>query len=164
MDVARFPEVEGEGLDGTPFAAPRDLLGARTIALVGFGLEQRAEFESWAPALRRLSAEHPGLRARAFVAVGTGMAIMRAMVVNGIKAAVSDPETRAEVILVFTDVAAFCDALGISDRTRATLVLLESDGAVRWYGGGSHTAEAEASLVASIGANQTGARLPTRAD
>jgi hypothetical protein len=152
MDVARFPAAEGETLDGTPFAVPRDLIGTRTIALVGFGLEQRTEFESWVPTLRRLTAEHPGLTARAFVAVGAGLAMMRGIVVNGIKAAVPDPATRAEVILLFTDVAAFCDALGIVDRTRAYVLLIDADGGVRWHGGGLRTAEAEASLAAAIGA------------
>ena len=64
MNAARFPPVAGEALDGTPFAAPRDLAAGRTVALVAFALDHRPELETWVPYIDALVRSRPDVRAR----------------------------------------------------------------------------------------------------
>ena len=77
MDVARFPAVAGEALDGTPFAAPRDLAVGRTVVMVGFALEHKAELESWVPFIDKLVRSRSDVRARLFIALGTPKLLRR---------------------------------------------------------------------------------------
>jgi len=127
MDVARFPAVSGEALDGTPFAAPRDLAAGRTVALVGFAIEHRAELDTWVPYLDALVRSRPDIRARLFLGIGAPK-LLRGAIVAAMKAAVTAPELRASTIPLFVDVDAFASALGIGDRTHLTIVLVEPDG------------------------------------
>ena len=87
MDAARFPAVSGEALDGTPFVAPRDLAAGRTVALVAFALEHRAELDTWVPYLDALARSRAGLRARLFLGIGVPT-MMRGAIVAALKAAV----------------------------------------------------------------------------
>jgi hypothetical protein len=148
MDVARFPAVTGEALDGTPFAAPRDLAGMRTLALVGFALEHRPELETWVPFVDRLVAGG-GVRARLFVGLGVPK-LVRGGIVAAMKAAVTAPELRAATIPLFVDVDAFSRALGIGDRAHLTVMLVEPDGRIVWRGSGPFSEAAGASLTAAL--------------
>ena len=152
MDVARFPAVAGEALDGTPFAVPRDLAGARTVALVGFALDQRAEVESWGPYLDGLVRARPGVRARLFAAMGNLPKFARGAVLGTMRLALQAPELRASTIPLFTDAAGLSRALGLADRAHLALFLLEPDGTIVWRGSGGYTAAAAAELDAALGA------------
>lgn len=145
MDAARFPAVAGEALDGTSFAAPRDLAGGRTVALIAFGLDQRAELESWVPFLDALA--RPGtVRVRLFIPLGVPK-LLRGSTVAAMKAAVTQPELRASTIPLFVDVDAFCDALAIVDRKHLNVLLIEPDGSVRWRGSGPFGETVRAALT-----------------
>lgn len=151
MDVARFPAVRGEALDGTAFSAPRDLAGMRTVALVGFALEHRPELETWVPYVDRLVRGDNGVRARLFVGLGVPK-LVRAGIVAAMKAAVSEPELRRATIPLFVNVDAFCRALGIADRAHLTLLLVEPDARIVWRGSGPFSEAAGASLAAALAA------------
>jgi hypothetical protein len=150
MDLARFPAVSGEALDGTPFAAPRDLASGRMVALVGFALEHRTELETWVPYLDALVRSRPGVRARLFLGIGVPK-LMRGAIVAAMKAAVGAPELRASTIPLFVDVDAFARELGIADRTHLTILLVEPDGRMTWRGSGPYSEATGASLTAALG-------------
>ncbi len=150
MDVARFPAVRGEALDGTPFVSPRDLAGVRTVALVGFALDHRAELETWVPYLDTLVRAQPDVHARLFIGLNVPK-FVRAGIVVAMRAAVSAPELRASTIPLFVDVEAFARSLGISDREHLTLLLVEADGRITWRGSGPFSDAAGASLGAALG-------------
>jgi hypothetical protein len=149
MDAARFPAVSGSALDGTPFRAPADLTGARTLAMIGFGIEQRAELESWVPYMDELVRSNPGVRARLFIPLGVPK-IVRGGLVAAMKAAVTQPELRASTIPLFLDVGAFCDVLGIAGRAELVVLVLDGDGRVVWRGGGAFSPPAGASVSAAL--------------
>ena len=149
MDVPRFPAIAGEALDGTPFASPRDLAVGRTVVMVGFVLEHKAELESWVPFIDKLVRSRSDVRARLFIALGTPK-LLRRPIVAAMKAAVPAPEQRASTIPLFVDVEAFARSLGISDRTHLTLLLVEPDGRITWRGSGPFSDAAGASLAAAL--------------
>jgi hypothetical protein len=149
MDAARFPAVSASALDGTPFRAPHDLAGARTLAMLGFGIEQRADLESWVPYMDGLVRSNSGVRARLFVPLSVPK-IVRGGLVAAMKAAVTQPELRASTIPLFVDVGAFCDALGIADRSQLVVLVLEPDGRVAWRGNGAFSPAAGASISAVL--------------
>ena len=149
MDVARFPAVSGEALDGTPFVAPRDLAAGRTVALVAFALEHRAELETWVPYIDALVRSRADVRARLFPGIGVPK-IMRGAIVKAMKAAVTAPELRASTIPLFVDVPKFSNALGIADRSHLTILLVEPDGRITWRGSGPFSEAAGASLTAAL--------------
>lgn len=150
MDIARFPAVAGEALDGSPFSAPRDLTGSRTVALFGFALEHRTELESWVPFLDGL-ARAGTVRVRLFVPLGVPK-LLRGSLVGAMKAGVTQPELRASTIPLFVDVDAFCRALAIADRGHLNVLLIEPDSSVRWRGGGSFSESAGAALTEALAA------------
>jgi hypothetical protein len=149
MDVARFPAVSGEALDGTPFVAPRDLAAGRTVALVAFALEHRPELETWVPYLDSLVRSRPDVRARLFPGIGVPK-MLRGAIVKAMKAAVTAPELRASTIPLFVDVGAFSRALGIADREHLTVLLVEPDGRIAWRGSGPFSRSAGESLTAAL--------------
>lgn len=151
MDGARFPAVTGEALDGTPFAAPGDFSAGRTVALVAFALEHRAELETWVPYIDALVRSRADVRARLFPGIGVPK-MMRGAVVAAMKAAISEPELRASTIPLFVNVPAFASALGIADRTHLTLLLVEPDGRITWRGSGSYSQAAGDALTAALAA------------
>jgi hypothetical protein len=152
MDALRFPAVAGQALDGTAFTTPRDLAGARTIALVAFVLEHRPEIESWATYLDGLGRSRRDVRARLLVGLKIPK-LARGSIVAAMKAAIGAPELRASTIPLFVDdVAAFARSLGIGDRTHLAILLVEPDGRVVWRGSGPYSAAAGDSLSAALSA------------
>jgi hypothetical protein len=149
MDAARFPPVAGEALDGTPFAAPRDLAGGRTVAMIAFALEHRPELESWVPYIDALVRSRRDVRARLFPGIGAPK-LMRGAIVKAMKAAVTAPELRASTVPLFVDVPKFASALGIGDRSHLTILLVEPDGRIAWRGSGRYSDAAGASLTAAL--------------
>lgn len=150
MQQVRFPAVEGEALDGTRFAAPADFAGARTVVLIAFGIEQRAEIEAWLPELEPILRGRPGVRARLLVALGRGMSMMRGMIVGGLKNAVPEPHLRASTIPLFTDVDALCRSLAITDRAHVAAFVVAADGVVLWRSAGAPGAETAAAIAAAL--------------
>jgi hypothetical protein len=149
MSAARFPAVTGEAVDGTPFAAG-DLAGLRTIAFAGFGIEHRGEVESWVPFLDPLLRSRSDLRGRLFAVLSPKPKVVRAMLLAALRKAVRAPEQRASTIVLFTDVNAFCGALGIADRTHLAVFVLDEAGAVVWRAAGAYSAELGASLTDAL--------------
>jgi hypothetical protein len=145
MNGARFPAVTGEAVDGTPFAAG-DLAGIRTIGFAGFAIEHRPEAESWVPFLDPLLRSRTDLRGRLFAVLSPKPKVVRSMLLAALRKAIRAPEQRASTIVLFTDVDAFCGALGIADRTRLAVFLLDETGRVTWRASGPFSADVGASL------------------
>ncbi|GAC1575118.1 MAG: hypothetical protein NVS3B7_07460 [Candidatus Elarobacter sp.] len=148
MHTARFPASSGEALDGTPFEAPRDLAGTRTVAAFGFSLEHRGALESWVPFFDPL-ARSGAARVRLFLPLKVPK-LLRGGIVAAMKKAVTEPELRASTIPLFQDVDVLCEALGIAGREHLVVLLLEPDGRVAWHGAGPFTDAAGASLSAAL--------------
>jgi hypothetical protein len=151
MDAARFPALAGEALDGTPFAVPRDLAGARTVALVGFALDQRPEVESWGPYLDALVRSRRDVRARLFAVIGNLPKFARGAVLGTMRMALQAPELRASTVPVFADQAAFSRSLGLADRAHLALYLVEPDGTISWRAAGAYSDTLGASLNSALG-------------
>lgn len=152
MDAVRFPPIEGQALDGTPFSAPRDLAGARTVVLVAFVIEHRAEIESWGPYLDALVRARADVRARLLAGLKVPK-LARGTLIAAMKAAIRAPELRAATIPVFVDdVDAFGRSLGIGDRAHLSVLLVEPDRRITWRGSGPFSAAAGASLTTALSA------------
>jgi hypothetical protein len=76
--------------------------------------------------------------------------MMRKPIIAAMKSVVQAPELRASTIPLFADVGEFCEALGISDRSHVTLLLVEPDARVTWRGSGPFSDAAGASLTAAL--------------
>ncbi len=149
MNGARFPAMTGEAVDGTPFAAG-DLAGMRTIAFAGFAIEHRPQAESWVPFLDPLLRSRTDLRGRLFAVLRPKPKVVRAMLLAALRKAIRAPEQRGATIVLFTDVDAFCRALGIADRTHLAVFLLDETGRVTWRAAGAFSAEVGASLTDAL--------------
>ena len=145
MDAVRFPAVTGEALDGTPFVTPRDLAGGRTVVFVAFGLEHRAEVESWVCLIDSLVRSRDDVRARLLAVIGAPK-LMRKPMVAAMKAAATKPEQRASTIPLFVDVEAFARSLGIADRSHLAILVVLPDGRISWRGSGPYSDAAGAAL------------------
>jgi len=148
MSDGRFPALTAEALDGKAFASPAAFAGARSVAVIGFGLEQRSEIESWAAELDTLA--RAGTVARLFPAVDGGNLFLRGMVTAALKAALPSRELRAATIPLFTDVDALCASLGIADRDHVAVFVLDETGAVIWRAFGAVNETVSTALRAAL--------------
>ncbi len=150
MSDARFPALTAQALDGTTFATPDAFARARSVAVIGFGLDQRSEIESWAAELEALA--RAGIIARLFPAIDGNNAFMRGMVTAALKAALPHRELRSATIPLFTDVGALCASLGIADRDHVAVFVLDETGVVLWRATGGADAALSAALRTALNA------------
>lgn len=143
--------MEGEALDGSAFTSPDGFAGARTIALVGFAVEHRAELESWVPYLERLLGERTDVRARLFVVLDARPKLLRKMMVAAMRKAVPKAELRAATVVAFTGVEAFCRELAI-DRSQLAVFVVEPGGRVAWRGRGAFSEPVGEAIATALAA------------
>lgn len=145
----KFPNVEGENLDGVPLAFPRDFAG-RTIVLVGFDLKQRTDLESWVPFVDRyVRAGTAG--GRMFAVIASSMGAMTKMIVATMRKGAPSAESRAATVPLFLDdVEAFCAALGIADRSAIHAFVVGPDGSILEHQVGAFSDRAAAAFEAHV--------------
>jgi hypothetical protein len=146
----RFPQIRATTLAGTPKTLPDDLEGTVALVAIAFERHTQAMIDSWTePVEERIAApgaftvvEVPMIDAVLWRALG-GM--IDAGMRSGIPAAKHD-----SVMTYYGSSAEYRQALGMEDRSRAYLFLLDRRGRIRWRATGYAAAERLEELVGLI--------------
>ncbi len=124
----QFPAVAGDNLSGEHLVFPA-AFRKRTIVLVAFDLEQRADLETWVGFVdRHVRSGH--IEGRVFAVIAQAMKLLKPMILATMRKAAPSDAARAAMVPLFTDVDAFCTALEIVDRTSIVVYVVEPGGVI----------------------------------
>ena len=106
--------------------------------------------DSWIAWFETVVAQHPGVRCYEVPVLATRWSPVRPFIDGGMAQAVRESEARRRTLTVYTDVRRVTDALAIDDTDTVTVMLVGSDGRVRWRATGPATERAGAELLAAL--------------
>lgn len=150
--VLRFPDLAARDLEGRAHSLPRDFAGTANLVVIAFRREQQPAVDSWIAWFESVAVEHAGLRCYEVPVLATRWSPARPFIDGGMASAVQDPEARRRTLTVYTDVRRVTDALSIDDTGAVTVLLVGSDGRVRWRASGPATEQAGTELRRALDA------------
>lgn len=128
----RFPTVRGVSLADAELTLPGDLEGERNLLAVAFHRSHQKAVDTWIPLFRELEVSVPDLACYEVPTISGGWSPLRRFIDGGMKAAIPDPLTRSRTVTVYGDVGRVTGALGLPDRDRIAIVLVDRRGEVFW--------------------------------
>jgi len=145
-----FPHLAARDLEGHALELPDDFSGTPNLVIVAFRREQQSMVDSWVAWFETIAAEHPTLRCYEIPVIATRWSPARPLIDGGMAQAVRAQEARRRTLTVYTDVRRVTDALAIDDTDTVTVLLVDSDGRLRWRTTGPVTEHAGARLLATL--------------
>lgn len=127
--MGRFPALQTQFLDRRPLSLPEGLTAERTLALVSFHRDHRADVESWIQGLQ-LGSDASIRWLRLPVVNDPGDEARRREIESRLRAAYDGDASTAAVAPVFTDRAAFVRSAGLTGMERPHVVVLNRRGEV----------------------------------
>jgi hypothetical protein len=132
----RLPRLEATALDGRILVLPDSAAG--DIALVGFGYQRESQddLNSWLQPFRQEYMPADGFRAYEVPMMGSRIpGVLRGIINAGMRKATTN-EARRSVAPFYGDVDGYSKRLGVDDRSRVQMFLLDGSGLVRWHASG----------------------------
>lgn len=127
--MGKLPSLQTKFLDERPLALPDGLPADRTLALVSFHRNQRADVESWIAGLQLgRDTSIPWLRMPVLNDPGDDAG--RSAIASRIRSHYGDDMSTAAVVPVFTDRSAFVRAARLSGVERPSVLVLNRRGEV----------------------------------
>jgi hypothetical protein len=142
----RFPQVTSENLARETFHLPADFEGDLNLCLIAFQRWHQPLINSWVPLARQLEETHPAFRYYEFPVIRRLNPLFRSFIDQGMRTAIPEPVARHKTITLYTDKAAFKQALDIDDEEDIRLRLVDREGIVHWHAAGAVTKEAAEAL------------------
>ncbi len=130
--ATRFPEIEGRSLEDEAIALPGGLDGSLNLLAIAFHRTQQREVDTWIPLFRNLEDRVPELAGYEIPTISGGWKPLRWFIDGGMKAAIPDPLTRRRTVTVYGDVSRLTEGLGLPDRDRIAVILIDRSGEVFW--------------------------------
>lgn len=145
-----FPEITSENLARETFDLPSDFEGDLNLCLIAFQRWHQPLINSWVPLARQLEETHAGFRYYEFPVIRDLNVLFRAFIDQGMRAGIPEPTARHKTITLYTDKAAFKQALEIDDEDEIHLRLVDREGTVHWHAAGALTKEAADGLAEAV--------------
>jgi len=145
-----FPEITSENLARESFNLPGDFEGDLNLCLIAFQRWHQPLINSWVPLARQLEEAHPGFRYYEFPVIQRLNVLFRSFIDQGMRSGIPEPTARHKTITLYTDKAAFKQALEIDDEEEIYLRLVDREGAVHWHASGALTKEAADGLAEAV--------------
>lgn len=129
---------------------PDDLPGNLRIIIVAFQRWQQLLVSGWTPLLTDLAQKTPGLTVWEVPALSRLYAAGRFYIDGGMRAGIRDAETRRHTLTAYTDLRAFCSALGIARMDTIRIYVVDRDGEVVFEAEGEVDEEKALALVDAV--------------
>jgi hypothetical protein len=132
----KLPRLEATALDGSRLVLPDST--AANITLVGFGYQRQSQDDlaSWLDPFRREYASADGFRACEVPMMGPSIPGLLRGVINSAMRNATPIERRRWVAPFYGDINDYSRRLGVTDRSRVHIFLLDGSGVVRWHASG----------------------------
>jgi hypothetical protein len=147
----KFPEVEGRSLHDDVLTLPGDLEGELNLLAVAFDRNHQREVDTWIPLFRDLEERVSGLAGYEIPTISGGWKPLRWFIDGGMKTAIPDPLTRRRTVTVYGDVDRVTEGLGLPDRDRIAVVLIDRRGEVLWMAQGALVGAPPQDLLDALG-------------
>ena len=121
----QFPAIEGDNLLGQKVNLPEAAKGHPTVLIIGFTHASQNQTKPWTARLT------PEFNAYSIAVLEDAPRLVRGMAIHGIKGSVPENE-RDHFIIVLHGERELKEAAGFDTPDDAYLLLLDSDGTVRW--------------------------------
>ena len=132
----KLPRLEATALDGSRLVLPDSV--AANIALVGFGYQRQSQddIDSWLNPFRNDYMLAEGFRACEVPMMGPSIpGLLRGVINAGMRKA-TPLQQRRWVAPFYGNIDDYSMRLGITDRSRVQMFLLDGSGVVRWHAAG----------------------------
>ena len=150
-----FPNVSGSNLEGRKFYFPKDFEGKLNIIVVAFKREQTSLIETWAEDLADIERKNPTVRFYELPVLSRTYSPIRWWIDGGMRAGISDSESRKRTITVYTAKNIFKNHLRIPSEDTIHVLLVDKSGTVLWQTQGSLTKEKIGKLRKTLEENIT---------
>jgi hypothetical protein len=141
-----FPTLKGADLNGRSLTLPADFPGPFSLVFVAFKRRQQADVDSWRPFVETTRKKRPSLAVFELPTIARGYRLMQFVIDNGMRSGISDPETRAATVTLYTNVKAFTRALGIRTTRQIAVLVVTPAGEVLGKVSGRYSTELAASI------------------
>lgn len=125
----RFPDVQGQALDGTVWNLPGDLAGAPAILLIGYVQDAQFDLDRWLLGLAQLGTPVKVLEVPTIPGLVPGL--FAGTIDSGMRSGIPQ-EDWGGVVTVYDDGQAIVDFLGNERPRNGRVVLLDTAGGVVW--------------------------------
>ena len=150
--LGRFPNVEGNNLEGEHFKLPADFKGDLNVVLVAFQRDQQDDVDTWMPFLKTLGERRRDLRVYELPTLGRRYRMMRPFIDGGMRRGIPDRAVREGTITLYIDKSPFREALRLGDEERIYVLLVDRAGRVMWRGEGRFDERAGEALARRVDA------------
>ena len=150
----RFPEVRGNGLDGTAHRLPQSLGDGPTVALVGYVQNAQFDIDRWILGLMQL--ETPAAIVELPTVEGIFPGMIAGRIDDGMRRGIPQ-EDWAIVITIYDDAEKVVGFTGNTRPSNTRALLLGPDGCVEWFGDRGYSAGLVRALDARVRALAEGA-------
>ncbi|MEO0650009.1 MAG: hypothetical protein AAFZ65_04975 [Planctomycetota bacterium] len=126
----RFPTVEGEALNGTPFTLPDDLVGQPAVLLIGYVQRTQFDIDRWLFGLLQAEVAVPIYEVPTIKSLVATQ--LKGTIDDGMRAGIPE-EDWSSVVTVYGDAGAIVDLTGNERPQNTRVVVLDADGRVAWF-------------------------------
>jgi hypothetical protein len=147
-----FPNIKSADLNGRSLNLPNDFPAPFSLVLVAFEMRQQADVDSWRPFVEQARKKRPTLGVFELPTIARGYRLMQFVIDNGMRSGITNRETRASTVTIYTDVAAFTRALGIGSTKEIAVLVVTPTGGILARVSGRYTEEAAAPIENALSA------------
>jgi hypothetical protein len=148
--LMHFPPMTSENLARETLNLPGGFEGDYNLCLIAFQQWHQRLIDTWIPWARELEQTLPGFRYYEFPVIRRLNPLYRGFIDRGMRAGIPDPIARHKTITLYTDKAAFKQALEIDSERDIHLRLVDREGVVHWHATGGLTPETADSLTETL--------------
>jgi hypothetical protein len=150
----RLPAFSSEALDGRKWTFPDDLSTVHTLIALAFTQSQQDDVDTWVPVVDELLAsrtdvaffEFPTLTNRVYY----DNPIFRKSLASGMRSGIPSKTARARTITTYVRVDEFIGEMGLKGTDEIYVVLVDTDGRVKWSNRGPRTDAAVEALTSAL--------------
>lgn len=133
-----FPILKGTNLKFEQVIVPDDLADGLKLIVVAYDSDQQIYVDKWLRPLEKLNEKYPQLSGYYVPLLPQDTRDAALAILGGMTLAASGDTDRLRTIVVFTDVAAFNEMVGISGVGEVQLFLLDENNRIRWHWVGAY--------------------------
>jgi hypothetical protein len=154
-----FPALHGTNLKFERIRIPEDLAEGLKLIVVAYDSDQQIYVDKWLRPLEKLNEDYPQLSGYYVPLLPQDTSDAAVAILGGMTIAARGDRDRVRTIVVFTNVDAFNEIVGVSSGNDVQLFLLDEKNRIRWRGSGAYQYETLQSLEQRLAELTGSARL-----
>lgn len=145
----RFPEVEGESLDGVETLLPDALAGEPAVLLIGYLQSTQVDIDRWILGLVGVGVEARIMEIPTIPSFFASLA--SGWIDDGMRAGIPQEDWSAVVTLYGGSASPVANLTGTDDGRNARVLVLGPDGTIQWFDDGGYAPEKLSGLLQALG-------------